>query len=105
MKSDDHNNPNWQSGPYISIALKFYYAIDRDHHVNLLRNHAVIWSLAHNEDILVDELANELRIYVEHESALTLFALTCNPRVFDRYQVHYSKDNDNNDNNNRKDEH
>lgn len=98
MSSQDEFDINWRPGPYISVALKFYYAMDRDYHVNILRNQAVIWSLENNEDILVDELANELRIYVERDSALTLFALTCNPRVFDRYQVYYHKSSDNNDN-------
>ena len=92
----------WQPGAYISVPLKFYYAIDRDHRVNILRNQAMIWSLHYNQDILVDELDHELRIYVERDSVLTLFALTCNSRVFDRYQVYYSNDSNNN---NRKDEH
>ena len=88
----------WQPGAYIGIPLRFYYGIDRDYHVNIIRNQAMIWSLAHGEDILVDELDHELRIYVERDSALTLFALTCNSRVFDRYQVYYHKSSDNNDN-------
>ena len=105
MNSNGDDNYEWQPGPYISVALKFYYAMDRDYHVNILRNQAMIWSLEHNEDILVDELANELRIYVERDSALTLFALTCNPRVFDRYQVYYHKSSDNKNNGTGVDEH
>ena len=95
MSSQDEFDINWRPGPYIGIRLSEFYAIDRDYRVNILRNQAMIWSLEHNEDILVDELAHELRIYVERDSALTLFALTCNPRVFDRYQIYYHKGSNN----------
>lgn len=94
---ENSNKPphEWSPGPYVSIGLSFYYALDREHRVNILRNQALIWSLKYNEDILVDELDHELRIYVERDSVLTLFALTCNSRVFDRYQVHLSTNNGN----------
>ena len=104
MKNSSKSSHEWSPGAYISIGLSFYYALDREHRVNILRNQAMIWSLKYNEDILVDELAHELRIYVEHDSAVTLFALTCDPRVFDRYTVHYSNNNDSN-NGNSVDEH
>ena len=99
MENSRENSHNWRPGAYISISLNFFYVPDRDHRVNILRNQAMIWSLKYNEDILVDELTHELRIYVEHDSALTLFALTCDTRVFDRYQVHYSEDGEDNNHN------